>query len=91
MSAIRHRLLFVPLLVSIGVVAMFGFSSAQSADTGAAPLKSSAATAPAASGKARVAKGEIVAHANSKFSAAELAKMRPHYNKLKPSIHSNTD
>ncbi len=84
MSAMHRRFLPFALIVAMGLGAGTGIAPAS------AGVSASASTAPAAA-KARVAKGAIVPHANSKYSAAELAKMRPHYTTLKPRVRTNTE
>lgn len=85
MSAMHRRFLPFALIVAMGLGAGTGIAPA-SAGVSAAPTAAKASV-----GKARVAKGAIVPHANSRYSAAELAKMRPHYTTLKPRARTNTE
>lgn len=94
MSALRHRFLPFTLtaIVGLGAGATLAFAGPGPATGKARAPAAAAATAhPATAGKARVAKGVIVTHAASKFSQAELAGMRPHYNDLKPRARTNTE
>lgn len=98
MSLLRHRSLAIALVFIGGIGAGSAVTTAMAGPgpvAGPVASKTIAAAAPTPRptepGKARVAKGVIVIHAGSKLSDAELAKMRPQYNELKPRIHSNTD
>lgn len=92
MSAMHRRFLPFALIVAMGLGAGTGIAPASAGvSASAAPAAAKARVAKASVGKARVAKGAIVPHANSKYSAAELAKMRPHYTTLKPRARTNTE